>query len=78
MATYYWVGGAGIWNNGTLTHWATSSGGAGGAGYPLITDNVVFDSNSGGTFAVTCNQAGQNNCANFTISAGVRDRSSRI
>ena len=70
MATWYWVGGAGTWNNTTLTHWATSSGGAGGAGYPLITDNVVFDSNSGGTFTVTCNQTGQNNCANFTISAG--------
>ena len=31
MATYYWVGGSGTWDGSSTTHWATSSGGAGGA-----------------------------------------------
>ena len=49
MATYYWVGGSGTWNNASTTNWSTTSGGAGGAGYPLATDNVIFDSNSSAT-----------------------------
>jgi hypothetical protein len=47
MATYYWVGGNGTWDNSSTTNWATSSGGAGGSGPPLITDTVIFDANSG-------------------------------
>jgi hypothetical protein len=47
MATYYWVGGAGTWNNSATTNWASSSGGAGGAGVPTSADNVIFDANSG-------------------------------
>jgi hypothetical protein len=47
MATYYWVGGAGTWNAITTTNWASSSGGAGGAGVPTSADNVIFDSGSG-------------------------------
>jgi autotransporter-associated beta strand protein len=47
MATYYWVGGSGTWNNASNTNWAASSGGAGGAGIPNSADNVIFDTNSG-------------------------------
>lgn len=54
MATFYWVGGAGTWNNSSNTNWASSSGGAGGAGIPSLGDVVYFDSNSGGApFVVT-------------------------
>lgn len=54
MATYYWVGGAGTWNNSSTTNWATSSGGAGGAGVPTSADNVIFDTLSNATaYAVT-------------------------
>ena len=42
---YYWVGGAGQWND--LAHWASSSGGASSAPQvPQSTDNVYFDANS--------------------------------
>ena len=53
MATYYWVGGSGTWDATTTTHWATSSGGTGGAGVPSSTDTVNFDSGSGTTATVT-------------------------
>ena len=55
MATFYWVGGSGNWDDSDTTNWASSSGGAGGAGVPTSTDDVVFDANSsgGGAFAVT-------------------------
>jgi len=41
---YYWVGGTGDYND--ASHWASTSGGAGGAGVPNINDNVFFDANS--------------------------------
>lgn len=44
-ATMYWVGGTGNWND--RTHWSTTSGGAGNACVPFISDDVVFDANSG-------------------------------
>ena len=46
--TYFWVPGAtqGAGNWSDTTHWATSSGGAGSAGFPLPHDNAVFDANS--------------------------------
>ena len=47
MATYYWVGGAGTWNRTLTTNWSLTSGGAGGAGVPTSTDNVIIDNNSG-------------------------------
>lgn len=50
---YYWVGGSGTWNNVNATNWASSSGGAGGAGVPTITDAVNFDANSGTAVTVT-------------------------
>lgn len=54
MATYYWVGGAGTWDAATTTNWATSSGGAGGAGVPTSVDDAIFDSASNATaYAVT-------------------------
>ena len=45
-ADYYWVGGTGNWND--LSHWASASGGAGGAygQVPQSFDNVYFDANS--------------------------------
>jgi hypothetical protein len=53
MATYYWVGGSGTWDNVTTTNWAASSGGAGGAGVPNNTDTAIFDANSGTAATVT-------------------------
>jgi hypothetical protein len=54
MATYYWVGGAGTWDATDTTHWATSIGGAGGAGVPTAADNAEFNSLSNATaYAVT-------------------------
>jgi hypothetical protein len=46
MATYYWVGGSGSWDATTTTNWASSSGGAGGAGVPTSLDDVIFDAGS--------------------------------
>lgn len=74
MATYYWVGGNGNWGYSETTNWASSSGGAGGAGFPTPYDNVVFDANSNtGTaaFAVTVTgvAAAPSTCANFDASA---------
>lgn len=67
MATYYWVGGAGTWNSVLTTNWASSSGGAGGAGIPTATDDVIFDTSSGtGTISITASSA---ICNNFTITA---------
>lgn len=40
----YWVGGTGNWDD--TSHWATSSGGSGGASVPTSINNVYFDVNS--------------------------------
>ena len=40
----YWVGGTGYWDD--VSHWALSSGGAGGNCIPNAFDNVFFDINS--------------------------------
>jgi hypothetical protein len=53
MATYYWVGGSGTWNNVSTANWSTTSGGAGGSGPPNNADTVIFDSNSGTSAVVT-------------------------
>ena len=53
MATYYWVGGSGTWDNANTTNWSASSGGAGGSGPPNNADTVNFDSNSGTAAVVT-------------------------
>lgn len=47
MATYYWVGGSGTWNNTNTTNWSTSSGGAGGSGPPNSADTAIIDASSG-------------------------------
>ena len=53
MATYYWVGGSGTWDNTSNTNWSATSGGAGGAGVPNNADTVNFDANSGTAATVT-------------------------
>lgn len=53
MATYYWVGGSGTWDNSSKTNWSTTSGGAGGSGPPILGDIVNFDANSGTAATVT-------------------------
>lgn len=46
MAERYWVGGTGIWDGSSTTHWSATTGGAGGASVPTAADNVHFDGNS--------------------------------
>ena len=53
MATYYWVGGTGTWDNSSTARWSLLSGGIGGAGVPNSADNVIFDANSGAAATVT-------------------------
>ncbi len=48
MASRFWVGGTGTWDNSTTTHWAATSGGAGGQSVPGSSDTVTFDASSGG------------------------------
>jgi len=46
MATYYWVGGTGTWNNTSTLNWSNTSGGADGFGPPTSSDTVIFDGGS--------------------------------
>lgn len=48
MASRFWVGGTGTWDASDTTHWAATSGGAGGQSVPGVADTVTFDANSGG------------------------------
>ena len=66
MATYYWVGGTGNWNSTQTAPWATSSGGAGGAGVPTSADNVIFDTLSNAT-AYAVNVGANAVCNDVTI-----------
>lgn len=75
MATYYWVGGAGTWDNASTANWAALSGGPGGFGPPLAADTVNFDASSG---TGTCTVASGAVCdtlvaggANITIQLNV-------
>lgn len=72
MATYFWVGGAGTWNNVSTTNWASSTGGAGGAGVPNNADTANFDANSGtGTVSVAATAVSLSttfNSANINLS----------
>lgn len=61
MATYYWIGGNGTWDNTTKTNWAIVSGGAGGNGPPTSGDTVNFDANSGTGTCTTASTAACNN-----------------
>lgn len=65
MATYYWVGGSGTWDNANSANWSATTGGAGGAGVPNSADTVNFDANSGTAATVTV--AATAACANATI-----------
>lgn len=54
MASRYWVGGDGVWDATSTTHWSATSGGTGGASVPSITDDVYFDNaSSSDTYTVT-------------------------
>jgi hypothetical protein len=55
-AARFWVGGTGTWDASDTTHWAASSGGAGGQSVPGSSDTVTFDGSSGGG-TVTVNHA---------------------
>jgi hypothetical protein len=48
MASRFWVGGTGTWDNSDTTHWSGTSGGAGGQSVPGSSDSVTFDGSSGG------------------------------
>lgn len=74
MASRYWVGGTGIWDNASTSNWSTTSGGASGASAPVVGDNVFFDASSGtGTVTVQANAAttaATLNSANITLFLG--------
>jgi hypothetical protein len=54
MASRFWVGGTGTWDNSDTTHWAATSGGAGGQTVPTASDDVTFDTaSSGASYTVT-------------------------
>ncbi|MBK9960914.1 MAG: hypothetical protein IPP06_06165 [Saprospiraceae bacterium] len=67
--TYYWIGGAGNWND--LTKWSLSSGGTAAGCLPTRVDHVVFDNNSfpGSNQTVTLNVAAE--IINMTWTSGV-------
>ncbi|MBR1231972.1 hypothetical protein [Bradyrhizobium sp. AUGA SZCCT0182] len=48
IASRFWVLGTGAWDASDTTHWAASSGGAGGQSVPGSGDTVTFDGSSGG------------------------------
>jgi hypothetical protein len=66
MATYYWVGGDGIWDAVATANWAASSGGAGGSGPPNSSDAVIFDSNSG---TGKCTTNAGSSCVTITLNS---------
>lgn len=47
-AARFWVGGTGTWDASDTTHWAATTGGAGGQSVPSAADTVTFDGSSGG------------------------------
>ena len=46
MASRYWVGNGGTWDNEDTTHWSATSGGSGGASVPGPIDDIFFNSSS--------------------------------
>ena len=65
----HWVGGDGLWDASSTTHWSLTSGGAGGAGNPTLSDNAIFDSGSAsGNYTVTIDPAGAT-CLDWSVSA---------
>lgn len=48
MADRYWVGASGsLWDATNTAHWSATSGGPSGASAPTLSDNAIFDTNSG-------------------------------
>lgn len=66
MATRYWVGGTGTWDNLSVLNWSLTSGGAGGATVPTASDTVIFDSASG---TGVCTTASGSVCAVATLNS---------
>ena len=80
MSNRYWVGGTGNWDASDTTHWAASSGGAGGETVPGTLDAAIFDASSGGgTVTVTetqyCNQI---QAGEFTGTLNTNNQSIRV
>ncbi len=70
MASRFWVGGAGTWDNSDTTHWAATTGGAGGQSVPSTADTVTFDGSSGGgTVVVAATINGTNTIISLTCGA---------
>ena len=69
MATYYWVGGAGTWNNTNTANWSTSSGGSSGAGPPTSADDVIFNSSSDNNANFTVSLSTTASCRDLTVTA---------
>lgn len=63
MADRYFVAGGGDNNWATIGNWSTTSGGPGGASYPIAGDSVFFDSNSPISCVITSNVT--QNCLNL-------------
>jgi len=68
MASRFWVGGTGTWDSSTTTHWAATTGGAGGQSVPGSADTVTFDGSSGGG-TVTVNFGGTITVQSITCGA---------
>lgn len=64
MALRYWIGNGGSYSD--TAHWATVSGGSGGASVPTQNDDVVFDDNGITITGQTITISGTRNCASFT------------
>lgn len=76
MASRFWVGGTGTWDNSSTTHWSATSGGSNGASVPGSGDTVTFDGSSGGG-TVTLNFGGTITVQSITMGAftGIWDNS---
>lgn len=48
MASKFWIGGTGTWDNSNDLNWSTSSGGANNTTHPTSADTATFDGSSGG------------------------------
>jgi hypothetical protein len=66
MATYYWVGGTGTWDDTSTTNWSDASGGSNGFGPPTSADDVIFNSASNAT-AYTVTIASTAVCNDWTV-----------
>ena len=53
MASRFWVGGSGTWDNSSTANWSATTGGASGASAPTNADTVTFDANCGTAATVT-------------------------